>query len=401
VVVDGLNQRESLEQAATPALGANCLFFAADPDFQVATLEDRRAYPQTTSRYRQTVVAAAGAKLRYAVGIFEVRGGLQHDQFVHAAPGSTARWATSLPLATGPPSLLPAAIPFLATARAEDGRWFVQSFGRFHDLTSARALRPAQAWLATRGTPGVRLHIVGDLPATLIAGTTPIASGAKSGADDGRAALVVRRRADDGSTLSSTFVTVFEPVGPSFPPLRVGRVESPVGTLVLLIQSTTETEHLIVNLQPGSQPTVQLSDGRAVRTDGLAVRVAGESLRLAGGTFAETAGHRVRQDRIVGTIRGVGRMGKGRSPGWFEVDGASEELNGLAGRVLLIAHGDGTTRGWTIDHVEPADRSRSLLFVREEPGFALDPRTGAAHYYQFPANEAPAPHHFGVPRIAR
>src|SRR5262249_19656457 len=44
VVVDGLNQREALSRASEPADGGDFVFFAADPDFQVVTLDDPRAY---------------------------------------------------------------------------------------------------------------------------------------------------------------------------------------------------------------------------------------------------------------------------------------------------------------------------------------------------------------------
>ena len=48
VVVDGLNQRENIARARAPAPQAgHFLFFAADPDFRVATLDDPNAYPQS------------------------------------------------------------------------------------------------------------------------------------------------------------------------------------------------------------------------------------------------------------------------------------------------------------------------------------------------------------------
>ena len=45
VVVDGLNQRETPLLAGKPAAGSDFLFFAADPDFQVVSVDDPRAYP--------------------------------------------------------------------------------------------------------------------------------------------------------------------------------------------------------------------------------------------------------------------------------------------------------------------------------------------------------------------
>ena len=67
---------------------------------------------------------------------------------------------------------------------------------------------------------------------------------------------------------------------------------------------------------------------------------------------------------------------------------------------LLIRHGDGTTRGWTLVRVENNPES-AKLYVREEPGFLVDPETAAARYYQFPRNTAPGPHQFRISRTAR
>src|SRR5262249_42880846 len=134
VVIDGLNQREELVKASQPALGSDFLFYAADPDFQVVTLDDPRAYPQSATRYRQTLVAGTSGQTSFAVAVFEVRGGLQHDQILHAAAGSPARWQLSIPKGRAPASLLPPTIPYVPSARAEDGRWFVQAYGEFAPL---------------------------------------------------------------------------------------------------------------------------------------------------------------------------------------------------------------------------------------------------------------------------
>jgi hypothetical protein len=399
VVVDGLNQGESIDQALAPAPGADVRFFAADPDFQVASLEDRFAYPRSTTRYRETVVAAAGARSRYAVAVFEVHGGLQHDWLAHAAAGSAARWRPALAMGPGPRSLLPPTIPFVPSARAEDGRWFVQAFGHFGGLSQGRADRPWQALLAGGGGPGVFLHLLGDAPLSVVTATTPDGDSPRD--DQGRAAMILRRRSEDGSTLKTTFVAVFEPVGAGVVPLRrVGRVASAADAVVLMVETAEGVEHLVVNLAAEAR-AVRLGDGRALRTDGLAVRVVGDEVVLAGGTFAEVPGRRLQQPRSEGTILAASRRSGPGSPGWFEVDATLDDPAGLVGRVLLIRHGDGTTRGWTILRVEGTGQGRARVVVREEPGFALDPATGAARYYQFPRSEAPGPHRFRVARIAR
>ena len=121
VVVDGLNQRETPVAARTPSAGSASVFFAADPDFQVVSVEDPRAYPQSTTRYRQTVVATSSARARYALSVFEVEGGLQHDQIYHAAPGRSDRWTLAGPISRPPASLLPPSITFLPSARPDQG----------------------------------------------------------------------------------------------------------------------------------------------------------------------------------------------------------------------------------------------------------------------------------------
>jgi hypothetical protein len=201
VVVDGLNQRESPRLARQPAPGADILFFAADPDFQVATFDDSRAYPLSTSRYRHTVVAASGPGACYAVSLFEVRGGLQHDQLFHAPAGSSARWRTPVPLGPGPGTLLPETIAYVPSARAEDGRWFIQSFGAFSGLAQGRVQRPFLAWLEGPAAPPLRVHFLNDVPLTVVTGTAPDPSAPAPGPADepGRGALLVRRRSGDGA----------------------------------------------------------------------------------------------------------------------------------------------------------------------------------------------------------
>ncbi len=402
VIVDGLNQRESIALARTPAPGGNVLFYAADPDFQVVTLDDPRAYPESTTRYRQTIVLSAVGRSRYAVSVFEVEGGLRHDALYHAASGSKATWKLSVATTSQPATLLPPGLTYVPTARADDGRWFVQAYGEFVPRERAEVSAPATAFLNAPGG-GVRLHMLGDVPTTLITASSPDpASPSKhEGDDSGRASLIVRHRAKDGSTLSSLFVTLFEPVSGVIPPLtRVGRVASPPGTVVLVIETAEGPEHVVINLARGTARKLTLADGRTLLTDGLAVRANASGLVLAGGTYADVPGFSVRQRQAGGRIVGTFRKSTPGSRGGFESDTPIPDPDALAGRAVLIRHGDGTTHGWTIDRVENS-RKGTKIFVREEPGFNLDPNTGDATYYQFPLATPPGPHAFRISRIAR
>lgn len=403
VVVDGLNQRESAVHSTQPAPGASVLFFAADPDFQVATLDDKFAYPQSTTRYRHTVAVSATTALRYMVSVFEVHGGLQHDQVFHAAPGLPARWELSVQESAPPSTLLPPSIVYVPTAHAEDGRWFVQAYGEFTPLTQAYVVRPAAATLKPlSAAPGVRLHILGDGPLTFYTAVSrDPTSAAGTHEERSRAGLIVRRRSSDGATLKTTFVTVYEPTGVANSIRRVGRVQSPEGTVVLYLETIDGAEQLIFNLNPGKAQTLHLADGRQLMTDGLAVRVAGnEALTLAGGTFAASERTRVDQPFLGGRVRRVGRESTGPSRGWFETDTTLAGAASLTGRQLLIQHGDGSSHGWTIQRVDSL-AGGTRFHVVEEPGFLINDATQEAHYYQFPRNTVPGPHKFRVLDIAR
>jgi hypothetical protein len=402
VVVDGLNQGEAIARARTPAPAGRFLFFAADPDFQVTTLDDPNAYPQSTTRYRQTLVAAQAGPAPYAVSVFEVHGGLQHDQLFHAAPGATTSWQLPVVLEPAPATLLPPSITYLPCARGDDGRWFVQSYGEFALKGQMRFAMPTTAWLKPPGGAGVRLHLLSDQPAVVYSAlTNDPTAGPNAGVT--RAALILRRRSEAGATLRTSYVTVFEPLGTGAPPLRrVGRVASPADTVVIYLDTPGGIEHLVVNLSPGKVQQVALSDGRPLRTDGLAVRVTPADLLLAGGTFAEAGGRRTHQSLATGSIAAANRGGTTAGGGWFATDIAIPNPDTVVGRTLQIEHGDGTTRGWTLTRVENTQGGYAArLHVREEPGFTIDHNTGAARYYQFPRDVVPGPHRFRISQISR
>jgi hypothetical protein len=398
VVVDGLNQRETPRLMREPVPGGEFLFFAADPDFQVVVLDDPRSYPRSATRYRQTVIACSGPKARYAVSVFEVDGGLQHDQFFHAATGDQARWATSVPMAPGPESLLPPTIPFLPNVRAEDGRWFVQSYGQFDRMTHGLAVAPGLAMLGEPGKARLRLHLLGDTPFHVVAGSTPRTSAAD---EPGRAALLLRRSSKGGATVESTFVTVFDPLGPGPGLGKVGRMTETPGFVVLYLETLDGPEHLIINLRPGEIRTIPLADGRDLSTDAFVVRARRDELMMAGGTVASVSGVAIRQPALTGRILASARFPTADSRGWFETDAAIPPDPSLVGRTLLIRHGDRSARGWTIARVEPGVDQRVRIHVKEEPGFLIEGADRIAHYYQFPNTANPGPHTFTIATIRR
>jgi hypothetical protein len=281
------------------------------------------------------------------------------------------------------------------TARAEDGRWFVQSMGAFQDLDHAVIDRPAQFALGEGQDVGVRIHVLNDFPTTAYLGRTPAAS------IEGRASLVSRRRSEDGSAMKTTFVTLVEPLGRGGSIRRAGRVASPPNVIVIAVETDLGIEYVAINKSPGDACEAILLDKRVMRTDGLAVRVSPAGLTLAGGSFAEAGDRTVNLDRITGTVVAAGQSDRPGALGVFRVSDAIPKPASVVGRVLLIRHGDGSSRGWTIVAAENLAEGGSRLHVREESGMHIDPESGSARYERFPGTLVPGPHRFGVSRIAR
>jgi hypothetical protein len=222
------------------------------------------------------------------------------------------------------------------------------------------------------------------------------------GAEPWRSSLIVRREsAVAGQSLSSRFVTVFEPLGKGFSPLgRVSRVAAPADMVVLRIETIDGVEYLLVNLRPGTLQRVELQPGRFVSFDGLGLRVRERGLVLAGGTFAEGSGKFVSQPSLAGTITASGRPSVKGELGWFFTPERLVDHAAAAGRTLIVRHGDGSSRAWTLDALELTPRGTRLL-VREEPGFTIDSHDHSARYYQFPHVMAPGPHRFALALLAR
>ena len=89
------------------------------------------------------------------------------------------------------------------------------------------------------------------------------------------------------------------------------------------------------------------------------------------------------------------------SRGWFLTDQPVPEADTLVGRTLLVQHGDGTTRGWTLTRVENMRATRPGSTCTRSPALRSIAETGAARYYQFPRDSAPGPHRFAISQIAR
>jgi hypothetical protein len=403
VTIDGLNQRESITRYHAPAAGSDIVFHAADHDFQVASFDDKHAYEQSAERYRHTVIVSSGAKTRYAVSVFEVKGGLEHDQIFHGPVNeNNDTWKSLVSTRRVAESLAPPQVRFLPTSIADDGRWFVQAMGWFSRIERGELDRPATFRLERKHGPGVVLHLLESVPMSVYTAVSPgtVDPSSKPAADSTRPGLILRRRSPDGSSLRTIFTTLIEPKASGIEPLRrVGSVPSGPDVVVLWIDSIDGPEYLVVNLTPGKPVSARLMNELDCSTDGVAIRIGPHVMKLAGGTFAQMGSMRMEQIAPSGLIVSSTREPTESEHGWFESDHWLEQPDRYKGRTLLITHGDGTTKGWTITRVDNRPEGSARLYVHEEPGFLIDAKTKEAVYYQLPRTRLPGPHRYQIALI--
>ena len=411
VVVDGLNQRE------TPGRGRR-----ARPRRRFPLLRRRSRLPGRHARRspapirsRRPAIARRSSRPRargpaYAVASSRSTAGSSTTRSSTPPPGTPARWQLSVPMAARPGDA-PPAIDHLTSPRpaprmaAGSSRPTESS----PSLAQGRVTRPGdglagrhrrarrRAAAPARRRPGARSS---RPSAPTRSPRPPSRRGRRAGTRrfDPPPPFGRRRR-----PRRSTFVTVFEPIGAGAP-LATRRAR---GVVAPRRWSSISRRPRVASTSWSTSrrgPPARSSSPTAGtwRPTAWPCASSDRGLVLAGGTFAEMSdGRQVRQEPATGIIRGVVRQLSGPSRGWFESDASIPDASALAGRVLLVRHGDGTVRGWTLHEVQNIDRG-VRLFVREEPGFELEPgRDGEARYYQFPRTSMPGLHRFRIARIAR
>jgi hypothetical protein len=345
--------------AATPGRAGTTtqpLFHAADATLQIVALASRDLGPHGDATVRQLVVTVTGPAASYAVSLLE------------PAPGAetAARWT----LADG-----------LRVIETGDLRGSL-------DQPAARS-GPSQLELLDPNGQGVRLHL-------LDSGSYQVYHSRHPGS--GESFLVVSRQQASETAAPDPFAALLEPIGPLAIPVpeRVGRLPAPAGLVALAIETRAGREYLVVNREPGTAGVVNLPGGGTIQTDGLVALVRDDRISLAGGTFARHGDRRVEHPAYRGTVRASRGLALDGALGSFELRGQVGPIEGLAGRTLLIRHGDGVSRAWTITRADLLGDQWARYWVREDPAFVLDASANTARDHSFPQADHPGPHSFAV-----
>ena len=385
VVIDGLSQ--NFGSASLPSDGTLRFYDAAGPGVQVVSVGGERGYPGVAKTYSRTLVALDA---QYAVDIFEVEGGAQHDYFLHgdadAASAADAALAFA-PLAT----LLPAGFDWKPTrnegeASRVQSPWYAYGFLRSlraADVGTAPVpvtFRPADA-----AGPRLRVTLLPESASRLVMGEDP--SVRRAGEDDTRVDAFVRpflmlRHAGG----HSTFAAVIEPFAAGGTLASVERLAVPGAVVAVRIRRGSRTDVVVygapapVKVPAGSAEAVFAGDLGVLSMEGDAVR---RAYALGEGGW------------LSGPVRAPSRVGRGsllsvRRDGPLAISTNAKLPE--AGTVVRLITADGWVYPFTVASAENGPGGAARLRVVEGPGMEFDAATGILRLAAYPQRE----HHGAV-----
>ena len=357
--------------------GNQLLAFCSDGrGFHFAEAESRSAYPETTTRYRRSVVVVGGESSgAYVVDVFQVRGGVQHDYLLHgSADEASEATLAGVELAPCSESLMNAGVEFREPRGESDTIGPERAYGFVRGLMSCDAPSLVDLTFAIGGEEaGSRSLLFPESGTTkLYLGQAPSVRPARENdalLDRFVSPFFCARRRGDG--LGSVFVAVHEPLrgGPSIVKASLKRAE---GGIVLEIVKRDGGRDVVLLALDG-QANLALEDGRFAGRCGLVrvregrvselLLVGGTELRCGDLAVSCPAGSRF---RVTDVVR---RREKG-SRGAFELEGAVPDGADAFLRALLVLHADETRHAYTVVRVERVgDRSR--VYVLEDPALEV------------------------------
>lgn len=208
--------------ADTYGNGDLTIYIPCDNGLGMSEIDGQRAYNNKATRYQRIMILNALDLARpYAVDIFRVAGGTNHDYVLHGPIQFDSTWECSFPLVTNP-----ALYPML-----EEGEtWYEPTtsssafpyYGFWRSVSSNRA--PGNFYITFRAAGGdhhdLRLWMTDDGTATVYLGMTPVPARTNSEPPNywvnnlWRPSAIIRRRVP-APPLQSLFVGVIEPLNPS------------------------------------------------------------------------------------------------------------------------------------------------------------------------------------------
>ncbi|MEQ1828714.1 MAG: heparinase II/III family protein, partial [Pirellula sp.] len=252
VVIDGKNQ--DLGNKESPTDGALQWFDVSNEHVQVVRASGEKGYPGLAQLYsRSLIVIQIDERRYYAVDMFDVMGGDQHDYFLHGDADVNMQIGSSegfTPIDT----LLPSGMKWIPTRNeGETGKIKepYYAYGFLRDLSSKRLSSDQTEFVTIRpsgeSTSGLRLALLTQRDSQLVLGKNP--SIRRAAEDDAKLEEYQRPfmmlRQNSASTLSR-FVTVVEPFLGTPTIQSIERVQSTEAELAIKVQLQNRVDLIVV-----------------------------------------------------------------------------------------------------------------------------------------------------------
>ncbi len=403
------------QDQTTRGVGGNLTLYApVSDDLQVVEARALVAYPEVVTEYRRRLIMVGVSQAdAYVVDIFRVFGGKRHDWIMHGSANydQTARF--SLPTEPVSGTMLgPDTVFRLPTSESSRGEFPEGRSPAYAFIKDLHRAATAGDWSVTfdfTDDSDVHLHTtVFGQPNTEV---YQVMSPSIRRADESDAELakyympgvVVRRSGEDG--LTSTFVAVHEPYVEkrfvrSVKSLLAADPQDAASPVVLEIAHDTGTDYIVSSpVEGGREVSLSVNGKTLVCKARLGfLRTCGGELvaaHLTDGTLLQYGGFSLKAlfEAVAGQIVKVERDDAGNKYA-FLVDKELQAGNALAGQFAIVTHGDGTTHGYEISHVE-ARGSNSLLHLADDPGFKIN-EDGTTQFVYFPGNTTEGPNSFRI-----
>jgi hypothetical protein len=407
VVVNRRNQRTHDSD------GDLLAFFPDAGGIGAVEADGRRAYADIDGLdvYRRLLVTVPVSESdAYVVDLFRVRGGAIHDWALHGDADEDTTASCTLPLGEARALML------------EPGeKWDEPTIegAKHHPYGMVRDARPADAADGFRidftymkdPNRGLRVHLVGGLPAQAWLGRSPSVRRMGQGrAGDMRKAydfwmpqLLVRRTGQ--SPLASTFAAVHEPYAgrpflESVTPLAFGNDAEFAVALQVRHGDIVDTILSTDGAPPFPERTTPTGIRMAGRL-GIVREQAGRVIAawLFDGTSLSGKGWELRSEAaLAGTLTGAMRKADGAAVDAFLTEADLPAGEALKGAWMIVTHGSGHRHGYCIERVEPQG-GKSMVVLSEDHGLRIEGARTREVFY--PRREFEGLNTFRIPRVSR
>lgn len=393
VLIDEREQYTTGDQG--PSDGRLLAWETQHPTVQWMEAAAERAYPGLASLYRRAVMLVeAGGDDVYAVDLFRVEGGTQHDWVLHGNADHDSTASVSVPLTPFGPNLLPGVSVLLPRHEfdrgAADGRNVYYAY--FQNVASGGVTDGLSvSFTPTDGNRArLRTHLPGLNGATAFLGDAPSVRRAEENNVllDRFRMPVFLLRSHQPSTL---FAAVHEPYRDRtfIDDVTLERaVASARDAVVLTVRHHGFTDHIVHRMESSASTLVAGS----LETDGEAAFVRERDgvpalMLLWGGTELRWRDRMLKSAGVYeGTVTGTLRRDAGAAHDALVVSGALPERDSLRGATVIVTFGDGSTCGYALTDTV-TEQGRTLLMLDSDPGVEIS--SGVARQLYFPRRTMP------------